>query len=122
MVYTHLAAALVAAVLSAGAAWQVQSWRFDAREKQRIEQQARETERLNQQANAAGKIHEKKRQANEIRYVTKIQEVERVVERPVYRNVCLDAVGLRLLHAQIDRADTARAGRELPEAGAPDGD
>lgn len=33
-------AALISAVLSAGSAWQIQSWRFDAKEKHRVEQES----------------------------------------------------------------------------------
>ena len=32
MIYTHAIAALIAAAIAATGAWQVQNWRFDARE------------------------------------------------------------------------------------------
>ena len=37
MIYTHAAAALVAGALAFGSAWQIQNWRADAHEKDRIE-------------------------------------------------------------------------------------
>lgn len=38
MNYTHLIAALLSATLAFGGAWQVQNWRYGAKEKQRAEQ------------------------------------------------------------------------------------
>ena len=38
MIYTHAAAALIAASIAATGAWQVQNWRFDAKEKAHAEQ------------------------------------------------------------------------------------
>ena len=38
MIYTHLAAALIAAVLAAGGTWKVEEWRFASKEKDRVEQ------------------------------------------------------------------------------------
>lgn len=48
--YTYLATGLIAASLSATGAWKVQDWRFDAKEKERVEQQL-ESERLRAKAN-----------------------------------------------------------------------
>ncbi len=38
MIYTHAAAAIIAASLGAAGAWQIQNWRFDAKEKAHAEQ------------------------------------------------------------------------------------
>ena len=38
MIYTHAAAAIIAASLGAAGAWQIQEWRFDAKEKAHAEQ------------------------------------------------------------------------------------
>lgn len=43
--YTYAATAIIAALLAAAGAWQVQNWRFDAKEKDRVEHQA-EVDRL----------------------------------------------------------------------------
>ncbi len=48
--YTYIATALIAATVAATGAWKVQSWRFDAKEKERVEQQL-ESERLRAKAN-----------------------------------------------------------------------
>ena len=39
MIYTHVAAAILAAAIAATGAWKVQQWRFDAKEKERVEQE-----------------------------------------------------------------------------------
>ena len=38
MIYTHAAAALISASIAATGAWQIQEWRFDAKEKAHAEQ------------------------------------------------------------------------------------
>ena len=38
MIYTHAAAALISASIAATGAWQIQNWRFDAKEKAHAEQ------------------------------------------------------------------------------------
>lgn len=50
MIYTHVAAAILAAAIAATGAWKIQNWRFDAKEKERVEQQL-ESERLRAKAN-----------------------------------------------------------------------
>lgn len=48
--YTYVATALIAATVAATGAWKIQNWRFDAKEKERVEQQL-ESERLRAKAN-----------------------------------------------------------------------
>ena len=43
--YTYVATALIAALMASAGTWQVQNWRFGAKEKDRVEAQA-ETDRL----------------------------------------------------------------------------
>ena len=56
----------------------------------------------------------------EIRYRTKTitKEVDKLVDRPVYRNVCLDTDGLRLARCAIrgQSADTCKPDKPLPGA------
>ena len=56
----------------------------------------------------------------EIRYRTKTitKEVDKIVDRPVYRNVCLDADGLRLARCAIrgQSADTCKPDKPVPGA------
>lgn len=39
MIYTHVAAAILAAAIAATGAWKVQDWRYNAKEKERVEQE-----------------------------------------------------------------------------------
>lgn len=112
MIYTHAAAAIVAAVVAAAGTWKVQDWRYTAREAERLEAQ-REITRANAlAADNASATHEATKAAARVEFKTIYQEVERVVEVPVYRNVCIDADGLRILGRAI-RGDTA-AGESAP--------
>lgn len=116
-----LAASAIAAALAFGAAWQIQTWRSDAAELERVtatQEITRENERL---ANRAATGFEKDRTQNEIRTRTITIEVDKIIDRPVYRNVCLDADGLQLIAAAIERRDTAsQPGQPLPGPAATD--
>ncbi len=96
------ALALVAGlVLGFGSGWEVQGWRMDAaladiERKQLAEQAARVAK-----ADAAAVLHEAAREQIKTEIQTVIREVPRVVEKPVYRNVCLDGDGLRLVRQAI---------------------
>lgn len=56
------------------------------------------------QADAAAASHEAFKAGELARVQVITREVERVVEKPVYRNVCLDADGLRLVGQAIGAA------------------
>ena len=107
MIYTYAAAALIAAALSVTGAWQVQAWRFDARDKQRIEAQAEQRRNDEKAASAAATAFEQDREKNEIRTRTVYVKVDKIIDRLVYRSVCLDADGLQLINGAIRRADDA---------------
>ena len=101
MIYTHAAVAIVAAVLSAAGAWQLQGLRFDAREKERIEAAAELARNNRQAAQSASEGFENDRTKTEIKYRTITRQVEKIVERPSYRNVCFDEPGLHALRSAI---------------------
>ena len=116
MLYTHAAAAIVALAVGFAGGWKTQGWRWDAADKQRIEQEAREKSRALDRANTASGTFEEKRTANETRYRTVTVTLEKVVERPVYLNQCIDDDGLRSLNQQIARsADPSQPGLKLPK-------
>lgn len=119
MLYTHFAAALVGAALAGTMAWQVQNWRADSHEKERIEAQ-QEATRINEKAaSTASTGFETKRANNETRYRTVTVEVQKIVDRPVYLQQCLDDDGLRIINRQIRReADPGEPGLKLPGSGA----
>ena len=94
LLYTHLAAALIGAALAATSAWQVQSLRFEAKEKQRLESEA-EIRRMNEKRTSlAAEGLEKDKREIEIRYRTITKTVTKFIDRPVYKNICLDQDGI----------------------------
>lgn len=110
MIWTHVAALIAGAGLAFAGAWTVQDWRYGAKEADRLQlvaEQARKNERTADQG-AAG--HEADRARIRTQFITITKEAERVVEKPVYRNVCLDDDGLRIL---------ARAITDQPATGEP---
>ena len=115
MIYTHAAAALIAGTLAAAGAWQVQNWRFDARELARVQAQAEATQQAARTAHAAAAAHEqdKTHAAQKTRVIRQI--VEKIVERPVYAGVCFDDDGLRALTSAIRPGDAAaKPGNPVP--------
>lgn len=101
MIYTHVAAALASLVFGFTGGWWVQGWRHDSMEFDRQEV-ARESQRLAARAaDAASERHEAAKAALRAEFKPIYKEVEVVVQKPVYRNVCLDADGLRLLERAV---------------------
>jgi hypothetical protein len=78
-----------------------------------------QTEKLN----AAAAALEVAKNEKEIVYRTITQTVDKIVDRPVYRNVCLDADGLRNINAAAagHAADPGQPDAAVPAAGAADG-
>ena len=67
MIYTHVAAAVVALALGFTGGWKTQGWRWDAADKQRIEAEAKERQKQLDRAQVASTTFEDKRTANETR-------------------------------------------------------
>lgn len=101
----------VAILTAAGACffggWTANDWRRDAEVLEQKQADAKENFRRGEPEGEKGKAFEqdKSQIVKQLRPI--IREVERVVEKPVYRNVCLDDDGLRLLRSAI-------AGTEVP--------
>ena len=120
--YTYAATALVAAALGGAGAWKVQGWRCAAQDAQRLEAQAEATRINEKAASAASTSFETKKASNETRYRTITVEVEKIVDRPVYLQQCIDDDGLRLINSQIRReTPPGQPGLKLPRPGAPGG-
>lgn len=73
----------------------------DARVTELLAESATRERNAQQQAINATQALEIQRGKTEIKYKTLVREVEKVVDRPVYSNVCLDADGLRLANAAL---------------------
>ena len=94
MIYSHVAAALIGAALAATSAWQVQSCRFDAKEKQRLESEAEIRRNNEKRTTIAAEGLEKDKREIEIRYRTITKTVTKFIDRPVHKNICLDQAGI----------------------------
>ena len=119
MIYTHVVAAILAGALAATGAWRVQEWRYAARDADLLEA-AQETTRLRARvADKASESHEVDRVQIKTEFVVITSEVEKIVEVPLYRNVCFDAVGMRALAAAVGhRATTGEPAPALPGSAA----
>ena len=112
-----LIASLCAGVIGFGSGWTVNEWKRDAADKARIEAEAVLKDKQVVKADTASTGFEEKRTTNEIRYRTVTVTLEKVVDRPVYLNVCLDDDGLRVLNSQINRsADPGEPQLKLPKS------
>ena len=101
MIYSHVAAALIGAAVAATSAWQIQSWRFDSAEKTRLENE-REIRRMNEKRTSlAAEGLEKDKREIEIRYRIITKTVTEFVDRPIYKNVCLDQDGIDAINGVV---------------------
>jgi hypothetical protein len=116
-----LAGGAAAALLAgAAAAWQVQSWRWEAADARRLQTEQRDRLRRMERMDGASVAHEQRRV--ELRREAQIitREVERVVEVPLYRGECLDAAGLQLIDRALGAAsDPGQPAPAMPAASAP---
>ena len=115
---TRLAATLLAGVALGGwAGWQVQDWRQGRIDAQRIERQARDTLRSIERGQQAADTYTTGESNAQPARKEIVRTVEKIVTRPVYRNVCLDADGLQQLRAAISTgAPASGAAAALPSA------
>jgi hypothetical protein len=80
-----------------GMGWQMRSWLEGKHEAERLQLAAQDARRRAEHGDAAAVRNEQGQAVQEARERVVIQEVQRVVEKPVYRNVCIDDDGLRIL-------------------------
>lgn len=117
MIYTHIAAALVGLAIGFAGAWNVQAWRWDSADLKRLQQQQSQARSQIRQIDKASEGYEGDRAATRTEFIEITKEVERVVQKPVYLNVCLDDDGLR----QLERAAATTGYSGKPAAGMPAG-
>jgi hypothetical protein len=118
VIAAYAAAGALAAGLATG--WAVRDWKAgadDAEALQAARDIAQEQQRMVNQASARYQVHRADAAQRE-RIVTK--EVRVVLEKPVYRESCLDDDGMRILTEDIQAANARRGfGKSLPIASAP---
>ena len=112
-----LAAIGTALVLAYGAGWWLRGLQTKAATVDQTKAQAQADVQQAQRTSEAVQIHAEKKTETEIRYVTVTREVEKLVERPVYLERCLDDDGLRALNAQIAGPDAQDTRPALPNSG-----
>lgn len=93
--------------------------KIDAMQKAATEKAQKIRDDLTAQANAAVATLESQNAQAKIVYRTIVQSVDKVVDRPVYRNVCLDDDGLRLVNAALGGAPAAPPDPGKPNATMP---
>ena len=119
--HPRLIAAGVALVLAFGTGWWLRGLQVKAAMVKQTKAQAKADVQQAQRTSEAVQTHAEAKVKTEIRYVTTIKEVEKLVERPVYLERCMDDDGLRVLNAQILGTNPPGPGPALPEAGHPAG-
>lgn len=102
MIWAYVAAGAAAVAIGFGSGWQVRDWKADADDLARVQGERKDAFRRAEIVDQAATAHEGTKAAAAARERIVIKEVERVVEKPVYRSVCLDDDGLRILAADID--------------------
>lgn len=112
----RLVAAAVALAASFGAGVRVEAWRWEAADAARFQREiaaqtaAQELARMNQlRADGAATKgeHESEKIKNQFQVIT--ETVDRIVEKPVYRNVCFDTDGMLELAKAIGAPAAAGA-------------
>ena len=115
--HPRLIAAGVALVLAFGTGWWLRGLQVKAAMVKQTQAQAQADVKQAQRTSTAVQQHAQTKTETEIRYVTTVKEVEKLVERPVYLERCMDDDGLRVLNAQILGTNPPGHGPALPEAG-----
>lgn len=98
---SHAAVALLVGAVAFTGGWKVQGWRNDARELERAQAQAEAFRKNERTADSASAGHEQDKTHEAARIRTIRTTVEKIVDRPVYRNICFDDDGLRALTSAI---------------------
>lgn len=102
MIWTHVAAAILAALIAFAGGWKVQDWRYGSKEAERLQLVAEQARKNERKADAGAAGHEADKAGIKTQFITITKEAERVIlEKPMYRNVCLDDDGLRILARAI---------------------
>lgn len=113
MIYTYAATALVSAGLAFSGGWMVRGWKAGADKVEQMRADDRTAIHRAERGDGAAVAHEATKAGMRRQDQILTREVERVVEKPVYRDVCIDADGLRIIAAALDGAD-ADPGQSAP--------
>jgi hypothetical protein len=95
------------AIAGALCGWQVHSWKADAEKLDALVAADMQRRVIVMTIDKAAEGFERDRVEIRTKFVTITQEVERVVEKPFYRDACFDDDGLRQLSAAIGATPAA---------------
>lgn len=90
--------AVISAVVSGIVVWNVQAYRYEAKEADRLEQVRVKTEENRVNTTVAAVALESDKKEIEVRYKTLTKVVTKIVDRPVYLNTCLDDEGIAAIN------------------------
>jgi len=112
----RLAVVLVVAGLGFGGGWLVNGWRYEAKESKRLAQAVEAANRRDKASYDASVNFEKGKE--HVRTVfQKIEvEVEKIVTRTEYRDMCLDPDGLRVLARAVAETATGQPDASVPSS------
>lgn len=114
MIYTHAAALLAGIAIGFAGAWKSQDWRYGAIEAKRLSS-AIQAEKARDKASYDASVNfEKGKTRVETVFQTITETVETIVDRPVYRNICIDADGLRAIRDASAETATGKSGQPMP--------
>lgn len=101
MLWTHIAAGVMGLAIGFGGAWQTQDWRYGAIEAKRLKEvrEANDKDATGTRAAATGLEGDKGR--IEIRYRTITKTVTKFIDRPIYKNICLDQDGIDAINGVV---------------------
>ena len=101
MIQNLVIVAFLSSVVSFTSAWKIQGWKYQAQEAEAIQTiaQADRENKARENKLSEGFEQEKLKIQSQIKTVNKTRE--RVIEKPIYRNVCFDDDGLQLVKQAI---------------------
>lgn len=101
MMYTYVAAWLLGLVMGLTGAWQVQEGRYASKEVARLEFE-REAKKMREKTMYdASAAFEKDRTKLRTQYLYEVKTITEYIDRPVYKNVCIDEDGLKLINLGV---------------------
>lgn len=111
---------LIGVLVVAFAGWKGYSMGYDSAKTECLEAAEATRKAEEKKSGSASIARESDREKTRIVYRTITQSVDKIVERPVYRNQCLDADGLQLGNAALSGALTSarEPDRRVPAADA----
>lgn len=116
--YVFVIAWLVGVAMGTAGGWKARDWKAGADDKARMEAEAESARLRARQVDSAAQALEVNKAAAEVRWRTVTKEVERVVEKPVYRSACFDDDGLRLIANETAARAASQPAPAVPSAAA----